>query len=307
MSSQIPMGGFNPPLFVEIDGQDAGDASMRPVVHDFQVSVGYFDTLGTTILRGRAFTADDRGGAEAVAIVSDTAARTFWKDDNPVGRRVRYGADLPWMTVVGVAADVLNRRLTEAPQPILYRPLEQASDLSVALLIRTRAGAAGIGERVAREVRAIDPDLPVYAVRTMDELIAAAVSQRRFLMRVLAAFGALATALALLGIYGVMAYSVSQRTREIAIRMAIGARQADVSRMVFGRGLLLTAIGVAAGVGVSLALTQLVASQLFGVRPSDPRTIASVVALMTAVAAAAAYLPARRAARVDPVAALRSQ
>ena len=307
MSSQIPMGGFNPPLFVEIDDPDGGDTGTRPVVHDFQISEGYFDTLGTRILRGRPFTDADRAGAEPVAIVSETAARTFWKDRDPIGGRLRFSPDLPWMTVVGVAGDVLNRRLTEMPQPILYRPLDQASDLSMALLIRARAATPGLGDSVAREVRAVDPDLPVYAVRTMDELIESAVSQRRFLMRVLVAFGTLATALALLGIYGVMAYSVSQRTREIGIRMAIGARQSDVSRMVMGRGLVLTAIGVAAGIAVSLALTQLVESQLFGVRPSDPRTIASVVALMTAVAAAAAYLPARRAARVDPVSALRSQ
>jgi predicted permease len=307
MSSQIPMGGYNPPLFVEIDDPGGGDAGTRPVVHDFVVSPGYFDALGVAVVRGRPFTDADGAGAPRVAIVSDTAARALWKGRDPLGSRLRFGPDLPWMTVVGVAADVLNRRLTEPPQPMLYRPLDQGSDLSMALLVRARGGTAGLGDSLAREVRAVDPHLPVYAVRTMDELIESGVAERRFLMRVLVAFGTLATALALLGIYGVMAYSVSQRTREIGIRMAIGAQQSDVSRLVMGRGLLLTAIGVATGIAVSLALTQLVESQLFGVRPSDPRTIASVVALMTAVAAAAAYLPARRAARVDPVAALRSQ
>jgi putative ABC transport system permease protein len=211
------------------------------------------------------------------------------------------------MTVVGVAGDVLNRRLTESSQPILYRTLDQASDLSMALLIRTRGQTPGLGEGVAREVRSIDPDLPVYAVRTMSELIEAAVAQRQFLMRLLVAFGALATALALLGIYGVMAYSVSQRTREIGIRMAIGARQVDVSRMVMRRGLVLTAAGAFAGIAASLGLSQLIRSQLFGVQPSDPMTMASVLALMMAVASAAAYLPARRAALVDPVVALRSE
>jgi predicted permease len=304
MSSQIPMGGFNPPLFVEIDG---GEAGVRPVVHEFQVSPSYFETTGTRLARGRPFADSDRAGAEPVAIVSETAARVFWKGRDPLGERVRFGPDLPWMTVVGVAGDVLNRRLTEAPQPMLYRPLDQATDRSIAVLIRTRGQTPGLGESVAREVRAVDPDVPIYSVRTMTELIEVTVSQRRFLMRVLVVFGALATALALLGIYGVMAYSVSQRTREIGIRMAIGARQVDVSRMVLRSGLLLTAGGVFAGLLVSLALTRLVTSQLFAVRPSDPRTLASVVAIMTAVAAAAAYLPARRAAQVDPVKALRSQ
>jgi predicted permease len=307
MSSQIPLGGFNPPLFVEIQDHDTADGRARPVVHFFQVSPGYFETMAVRIVRGRAFTDADRSGAEPVAIVSETAARMFWQDRDPIGERVRFGPDAPWMTVVGVAGDVLNRRLTESPQPILYRTLEQSSDLSMALLIRTRGQTPGLGEGVAREVRSIDPDLPVYAVRTMSELIEAAVAQRQFLMRLLVAFGALATALALLGIYGVMAYSVSQRTREIGIRMAIGARQVDVSRMVMRRGLVLTAAGAFAGLAASLGLSQLIRSQLFGIQPSDPVTMASVLALMMAVASAAAYLPARRAALVDPVVALRSE
>jgi len=210
------------------------------------------------------------------------------------------------MTVVGVAGDVLHRRLSERPQPILYQPMDQSSDLTMAVLLRTRGDATGLGEGVAREVRAVDPELPVYSIRTMNDLIDAAVAQRRFLMRVLAAFGLLATALALLGVYGVIAYSVSQRTREIGIRMAIGARQADISKMIMRRGLALTGAGVVAGIVASLGLTRLLTSQLFGVRPSDPLTMVAVLVLMTAIAAIAAYVPARRAARVDPIAALRT-
>jgi predicted permease len=306
LSSQVPLGGFNPPWFVEIEGaQDASGS--RPVVHNFQVSTDYFATLRVSMLQGRAFTDVDRSAAEPVAIVSETAARMFWDGQPAVGKRLRFGPDLPWMTVVGVAADVLNRRLTERPQPILYCPIEQSSDLSMALLVRTAGDVPGIGESIAREVRAVDPNLPVYSVRTMNELIDIAVSQRRFLMRVLVVFGGLATALALLGIYGVMAYSVSQRTREIGIRMAIGARQTDIARMVVMRGLALTGAGVLAGAAAALALTRLLSSQLFGVRPSDPLTLLSVLALMIGIAALAAYLPARRAAAVDPVAALRAE
>jgi putative ABC transport system permease protein len=276
------------------------------VVHDFQVSAGYFETMGVRILSGRPFGESDRAGGEPVAIVSETAARLFWQGRNPIGERARFGPDLPWMTVIGVAADVRTRRLTEPPQPILYRSLEQSSDLSIALLIRTRGATPDLAEHVAREVRAVDPDLPVYSVRSMTDLIDAAVAQRQFLMRLLVAFGVLATALALLGIYGLMTYSVSQRTREIGIRMAIGARQADVSAMIMRSGLALTGAGVLAGVAASLGLSWLVRSQLFGVHPSDPVTMASVLVLMMVVAAAAAYLPARRAARVDPVVTLRS-
>ena len=303
ISSQIPMGGFNPPLFIELAG--TADQNVRPTIHYFQVSTGYFETMGVRIVRGRGFTESDRAGNEGVVVVSETAARVFWKDRDPIGHRVRFDPDAPWLTVIGVASDVLNRRLTETPQPILYRSLEQSSDLSMALLIRTRGDARNLGEMVAREVRAVDPELPVYSMRTMTDLIGTAVAQRQFLMRLLVAFGAIATALAVLGIYGVMAYSVSQRTREIGIRMAIGARQIDVSWMVMRRGLVLTSAGVLVGIAASLGVTRLARSQLFGVQPSDPATMASVIVVMTIVAAAAAYLPARRAARVDPIVALR--
>ena len=306
MSTQIPMGGFNPPLFFEREG-DASPTAARPVIHDFRVSPSYFMTLRVSVVRGRAFTDTDRVGTEPVAIVSEAAARAFWKDRDPLGQRLRLSPDSPWMTIVGIASDVRNRRLTEPPQPILYRSLDQSSDLALALLIRTRGETPDLFDSVAREVRAVDAAVPLYAVRPMTELLEGAVAQRQFLMRLLVLFGGVATALALLGIYGVMAYSVSQRTREIGIRMAIGARHTDVARMVMRSGLTMTAVGVALGIAVSLALSRLIASQLFGVRPSDPLTIGAVLLVMVVVAAAAAYLPARRAARVDPVIALRAQ
>jgi putative ABC transport system permease protein len=306
ISSQIPMGGFNPPVFVEVDG-GAGAPGVRPVMHNFQVSPSYFETMGVNILKGRSFAESDRSGTEPVAIVSEAAARTFWQGRDPVGERLRLAPDMPWMTVIGVAGDVRNRRLAEPPQPILYRSLEQASDLSMALLIRTSGNTPNLGEQVAREVRAVDADLPVYSVRTMNELLEAGVAQRQFVMRLLVAFGGLATALALLGIYGVMAYAVSQRTREIGIRMAIGARQSDVSRMVMRGGMALTAAGVFVGIAAAMGLSQLIRSELFGVQPWDPITVASVLALMTIVAAGAAYVPAHQAARVDPIVALRTQ
>jgi predicted permease len=307
MSSQIPMGGFNPPLLVEIQGLDPGDTAVRPVMHSFQVSPSYFETMGVRIVRGRPFTALDLASSEPVAIVSEAAVRTYWAGRDPVGERLRLGPGWPWTTIVGVAGDVISRRLSEPPQPILYRSLEQSSDLSLALLIRTRGATPDLAEHIAREIRAVDPDLPVHAVRTMPEVIGAALAQRQFLMRLLVAFGAIATALALLGIYGVMSYSVSQRTREIGIRMAIGARQRDMSLMVMRRSLALTAAGVLAGWAASVGLSRFVRSQLFAVEPSDPVTMASVVVLMIAVAVAAGYVPARRAASIDPALSVRSQ
>ncbi|HEY7474609.1 MAG TPA: ABC transporter permease [Vicinamibacterales bacterium] len=305
LSSQIPMAGYNAPLFFEREAR-GNDQGARPVVHDFQVSTKYFDTLGISLLRGRAFTADDRAGASEVAIISEAAVRAFWKDENPIGTRIRFSPDTPWMTVVGVAADVRNRRLTEAPQPILYRPLEQSPGYALAVLIRARGNPPGLGEAIARDVRAVDSDVPVYAVRTMNDWIGAAVAERRFLMRLLLAFGAAAVGIALVGIYGVMAYAVSRRTREIGIRMAIGANQKDVSRMVVRQGMTLTAAGLAVGLAGAVGLSRLITSQLFGVQPTDPATLASVLTLMVAVAVAAGYLPARRAARVDPMVVLRT-
>ncbi|MBA2303805.1 MAG: ABC transporter permease [Acidobacteria bacterium] len=159
MSSQIPLGGFNPPLFIEIDGRDTTDPGVRPVVHNFKVSPGYFETIGVRIIRGRPFGDSDRAAGEPVAIVSETAARILGNGRDPIGERLRFRPDAPWMTVIGVAGDVRNRRLTEQPQPILYRSLEQSSDLSLALLIRTRGDTPGLGASVAREVRNVDPDL----------------------------------------------------------------------------------------------------------------------------------------------------
>ena len=307
VSTQIPLGGFNAPLLAEIQGVDTADQSVRPVMHSFQISPGYFETMRVRIVRGRPFTEADRAGSEPVAIVSETAARSFWKARDPIGDRLRLGPDQPWMTVIGVAGDVLSRRMTDAPQPILYQSFEQSSGLSLALLVRRRGATADLAEHVAREVRAVDPDLPVFAVRSMDEVIGYALAQRQYMMRLVVAFGAIATGLALLGIYGVMSYAVARRTREIGIRMAIGARQVDMSRMVLRRALALTITGAVAGGIASAGLSGLIRSQLFGVEPSDPFTMASVFLVMTLVACAAGYIPARRAARVDPVVTLRSQ
>jgi putative ABC transport system permease protein len=307
MSTQIPMGGFNPPWFLEIQGFQQREPGVQPLIQSFQVSPSYFETMGIRVLRGRPFSQADRVGGEPVALVSEAAVRRFWKGVDPVGARVRFAPDAPWMTVIGVTADVINRRLNEPAQPILYQTLEQSSDLSLALLVRTRGATPDLPESLAREIRAIDPDLPIFAVRTMADVIGRVLSQRQFLMRLLVAFGAMAAALALVGIYGVMSYAVSQRAREIGIRIAIGARQSDMSLMVVRRGLVLTILGVAIGAAASLGLSRFVRSQLFGVEPSDPLTIGAVFLLMTVVAAAAAYRPARRAASVDPVVVLRAQ
>jgi putative ABC transport system permease protein len=307
MSTQVPLGGFNPPNFFEIDGRSGAGQAAQPVIHNFQVSPDYFETMGIPVVRGRAFTGADRDGGEPVAIVSEAAVRRYWGDVEPIGSRIRLSPDLPWITVVGVAGDALNRRLDEPPQPILYRSLEQSSNLSLALLVRTRGDVPGLEEALTREVRAVDPDLPVHGVRTMDDLLGAGVAERRFLMRLLVAFGAAAVGLALVGLYGVISYSVLQRTREIGVRMAIGARASDVAALVLRQGVRLTGVGILAGLATALALSQLIRAQLFGVRPFDPWTLGAAVAVISITTLAAVALPARRAARVNPIEALRRE
>jgi predicted permease len=306
MSTQIPMGGYNPPLFFEIEGRDANQIQ-RPVIHNFQISPGYFETMDIPVVRGRAFTDVDRDTSEPVAVISASAARAFWPGADPLGARIRLAPQLPWMTIVGVAGDVQNRRLDEPPQPILYQSLEQSSNLSLALLVRTRGDQPDLAQAISSEVRAVDPNLPVYSVRSMQDLLAMAIAQRQFLMRIIVFFGGAAILLALLGLYAVISYSVAQRTREIGIRMAMGARQVDVSRLVIVQGMRMTAIGMASGVVAALGLSRFIQAQVFGVQPFDPAAVLAALLVMGATAVVAIYLPARRAARVDPILALRGQ
>jgi putative ABC transport system permease protein len=304
LSTQVPLGGYNAPIFFEIDGRAATADNNRLVIHSFQVSDGYFSTLRIPIRQGRGFTGSDRMDTEPVAIVTEAAARRFWPDASPIGARIRVNPRLPWMTIVGVAGDVLTRGLDDSAQPILYQPLEQASNLALAFLLRTRT-AAGLEEALSREVRAVDPNLPLYAVRSMDELLARDVAQRRFLMRVLIAFGAAAVGLALLGIYGVISYSVAQRRREIGIRVAVGARRGQVIALILRQGLGYAIAGMVAGTIGGIGVARLISSELYGVKPFDPITIATVMGVMSLVALLAVLIPARRAANVDPIAALR--
>lgn len=275
------------------------------------VSAAYFRATGIPILKGRAFTEQDMKGAAPVAIISETMAHRFFGGEDPLGRRIRRGDsedNKPWLTIIGIAGDVRRYGLAERLRPEIYYPFQQQPQAAMALVVRTTAAdPLSIAPAVRREVQAVDKDQPVYDIKTMDSLLAKSIASNRLAVWLLGLFAALALLLASIGIYGVIAYSVTQRTREIGIRMALGARPRDVLRLVVGQGMMLTFIGIGLGLVGAFALTRVMASLLFSVSPTDPVTFAAISALLAVVALLACYIPARRATKVDPMVALRHE
>ena len=266
------------------------------------VTPGFFETLSVPLIRGRAFTAADRAGAPRVAIVSQSLAARMWPGENPVGRRFFWGGvSGRTRTVIGVVGDIRDVRLDAPVTPMLYLPYGQLALGDMTMLVRTRAGAAAVAEGIRREIHAIDPALPVAEIAPLAANRAVSMSAPRFRTAMLAVFGMVALLLASVGLYGVVAFTVSQRTREIAIRVALGARPEQVTQLFFRRGAALTAIGAVVGLFLAWAAAGLVQSLLFQTSARDPWIFAAAAVLLTGVALTASYLPARRASRFDPV------
>jgi putative ABC transport system permease protein len=276
---------------------------------DYQaVSPGYFSTLGISLQRGRLLTPADRAGAELVAVVNTALVRHFFPNEDPLGHRFRRDSSAPWATIVGVVSDVRRGGKAGKLNPQVYFSAAQTNLYPVRLSefsFRSAGDPKQLVAAVQRQVWAIDKDLPVTNIRTYDEIISQSVSERRFQTMLLGLFAALALILAMVGIYGVISYSVSQRTPEIGIRMALGATRGGILKMVIGRAMFLVAVGIAAGAGGAFALSKYLKSLLFEVKPGDPWTYASIAILLAMVALAASMIPARRATRVDPMIALR--
>jgi predicted permease len=256
---------------------------------------------------GRAFTPADRLDSPPVVVVNETLARRLWPGETAVGKRLRFSSDEGWFEVVGMAADARYAGLREPPQPYAYRPVLQSFQPVMMVHVRTEGDPAPLLEKVRREVQALDPGLPLLDPRTIGQVRALSLWAPRMGAGLLALFGLLALALAALGIYGVVAYSISQRRREIGIRMAIGADRRDVLGLVVRQGLRPVAIGAAAGLLIAMGGARLIARLLFGVGAADPLALAGAITLLAAVAFAAVYLPARRASGLDPVTALRQE
>jgi len=272
------------------------------------VTKDYFQAAGVRLIEGRLFDERDGPGAPNVAIVNQTMARTFWNHQSPIGRRVRPGFTDPWCTVIGVVADAKNAGLDKPAGTELYLPFNQPQGLGnnqFSIVVRSAGDPTSLIGALRHEVRDLDPTLPVANVRTMDEVMSAAQSRPRFLTTLLTLFSSVALILAAVGIYGVIAYSVAQRTKEFGLRMALGAERGDLLKLVVGQGLILVAAGVLLGLGGALSLTRFLSSLLYGVRPTDPITFSLVPLILGAVALLASYLPARRATKVDPMVALR--
>jgi putative ABC transport system permease protein len=262
--------------------------------------------MGIPILRGRSFTATDTADAPPVVVINQTMARQLFPNADPIGKRLRMTMTSPWSTIVGVIGDVRHSGLETLPAPEMYISYLQGPPTNPFIVIRSSGDPSALAATVRNEIQALDKGIAAYDIRPMAQVRADSVGQRRFVLLLVGAFGALALLMAAVGVYGVMALIVSERTPEIGIRLALGAQPGAVLRLVVIQGVTLAAIGVALGVTASLALTPLLTTQLFGVRPLDPATMAAVPGLLLAVAALACYLPARRAMRIDPVNALRA-
>jgi len=271
---------------------------------DFRrVNTQYFSAMRIPFLRGRNFTEQEVRESARVVIISELLARRVFPDEEPIGKRLVMALGNVPFEIIGIVGDIRDRALEANPLPAMYMPTNQVA--SVNLVLRTQGDPANLAGAVRNEVRAIDPDQPVAMVRTMDEWMATAVAGPRYRTALLALFAFVALVLASTGIYGVMSYSVSQRTHEIGVRMALGARRLDVMKLVVGQGMTLVIVGVALGVVGAIALTRVMSTLLFGVTAKDPLTFVVVAALLTLVAFVACYLPARRATKVDPLVALR--
>jgi predicted permease len=272
-----------------------------------RISPDYFKVLQATLLRGRSFTEGDQDGKQPVAIVDESTARKYWPDGEPLGRQVRFGKDAtrPWTTVVGIIKDIKSDGLDIDGVPHIYVSTYQDPSKQVNVLLRTSLPAAQLEPQIRHEIQSIDPGLPVFNVVAMTDILDKSLASRRFSADLVGGFAGLAVLLASIGIYGLLAYMVGQRSREIGIRMALGARRGDILRMFLCKGIALAGVGIVAGVVFSASTASMMASLLYGVRPHDSAVFLIVSLLLFAIAVLASYLPARRATKVNPVVALR--
>ena len=308
-SNMIPLDGNGTDRLIDIEGYVPRDNSDMPDAQNRQVTPGWFAAMGIPLASGRLIERSDDQKAPRVLVVNESFAKRFFPNGDAIGKRLRLGkltADFPWATIVGVVGDVRGFALDEPPLPTMYWPVAQIrATPSLAIVVRTQTDPETLASSVRDVMTQIDQAQPIYDLQTLDQLVAKSLGQRRFTLTLMLLFGVVALVLSAIGIYGVMAFAVTQRTQEIGIRMALGASAVDVLKMVVGSGMFLALIGVVVGLIGAFAVTRLMASLLFGVSPTDLVTFGFVTAGLLIVALLACYIPARRATKVDPLVALR--
>jgi predicted permease len=310
LGETVPMGGAGESTGLRIPDRPIVRNEDRPFANFTVVSPSYFSAVGTTLLRGRDFLESDTADAPPVAIVNRAMAERFWPGKDALGKEVGVPIAPFNMTVVGIVADVKHLTMRETPGPEIYVPFTQKPWPSMATMhvaVRTKGDPPNATAALRAAVAAIDPDVPLANVAALSTIVGDAVAQPRFSMYLLGAFGALAVLLACIGLYGAVSYAVAARAQEIGIRLALGATRVQVVRMVLEQGMRVTAAGVAAGLVAAIAAVRAIAAYLYGVEPTDPLTFAGVALALIAVGGLACYVPARRATRVDPIAAMRAE
>src|SRR6266498_345756 len=306
----LPLSGDRFSLSFETEGRPVAKAD-QPSADFFIAAPGYFRAMGVPLLKGRDFSDRDQHKSTQVIIVTETFAQQFFPNEDPIGKRVKPGISTydgekaAMREIVGVVGDIRNRSLNAAPKPAYYAPQTQTPFSQMTLVVRTANAPHGLIPAVTRVVGSLDQDLPVFSIKTLDEYLAASIAAPRFNTTLLGVFAAVALVLTIVGLYGVMSYSVAQRTNEIGIRMALGAQTSDVLSLIVAQGFKLVLAGLAIGLSGAFALTRLISSLLFGVGTRDPLTFAAVAGVLALVAVIACYVPARRATKVDPLIALR--
>jgi putative ABC transport system permease protein len=310
----LPLSGTNFNISFAIEGRPPIAPANQPSMEIRVATADYFDTVGIPLKRGREFTDGDREGSPPVVLITESAARQYFPHEDPIGKRIKIGwgkivdgkRTQAGGEVVGIVGDVKEAGLDEPNAPQLYLPLLQWPVRTMSVVLKTTTPPKGLADAVRAAVYSVDANMPVSGVRTLDDIVSRSISQPRFYMTLLAIFAAVALALAAVGIFGVLSYAVAQRTREIGIRMALGAQEGSVVRLVVTQAMALVIAGVAAGTAAALFLSQTMTKMLFSVTPTDPATFTGVAAVLMTVALMASYVPARRATRVDPIVALRT-
>jgi len=304
----LPLGGQASSGTTTIDSPLAAAAAEEPEVDMRTVTPDYFKSMGVSLVHGRFFDQRDTDTSQPVAIIDDSLAQTYWPNEDPIGHRVHQGGRMgttPWSTIIGVVRHVRNRTLEARSRVEVYYPQAQKPSRSMALTVLTAGNPMDLATTIQKEVSALDPELPVYRVRTMAEVMGESVARRRVALVLLAAFAGLALLLASVGIYGVTSYLANQRQREIGLRIALGSRRSQVLQLIIGQGMRTIVIGLLIGILPAIALTRLMSGLLFGVRPADPLALGGAAAILLAVALVAIFIPARRASNVNPMVALR--